>query len=390
MVSDVPVGAFLSGGIDSSLLVAMMARQTSHQVKTFSIGFGSEGSGIDETEDAARIARFIGTEHSRVEISGTMVRDRICHIVSALDQPSVDGVNSYLVSMAAKQAVSVAISGTGGDELFAGYPWFLNMYRAAQADGMLDFALHYAREYQVFHVNEVFGLLTPDILTGFNGDTFLKYYAHLPDELTDATPLERVSALCLRGYTQNQLLRDIDAVSMAHSLEVRVPFLDPVLADIALSLPLHAKLNPDIASLDPYAATYRQTGVKRVLVEIGKDFLPPHMDMQPKRGFGMPFTSWMKNELRDIVEEMLSAKSVKERGIFIPHEIKKLKNELLSGGASWPQVWLPMMMEMWCRTALDDSSEYVGNHVEIIECNNGKLNIEEHNVVNPRGVLQLH
>src|SRR5690348_15362202 len=128
MISDVPLGAFLSGGIDSSLLVAMMARQvTSERVKTFSVGFEAEGREIDETDDAERTARFIGTDHSRVVVSGGEVRDRISHIAYALDQPSVDGVNSYFVSLAARRAVTVAISGTGGDELFAGYPWFIKM-----------------------------------------------------------------------------------------------------------------------------------------------------------------------------------------------------------------------------------------------------------------------
>src|SRR4030095_6573376 len=106
MIADVPLGAFLSGGIDSSLLVAMMARQvTGERVKTFSVGFEAEGRAIDETDDAERTAYFIGTDHSRVVVSGKEVRDRICHIASALDQPTVDGVNSYFVSLAETRGV---------------------------------------------------------------------------------------------------------------------------------------------------------------------------------------------------------------------------------------------------------------------------------------------
>ncbi|HLM55410.1 MAG TPA: asparagine synthase (glutamine-hydrolyzing), partial [Pyrinomonadaceae bacterium] len=128
MVADVPLGAFLSGGIDSSLLVALMARQAGgHRVKTFSVGFEGEGRDLDETDAAERTARFIGTDHTRVVVTGRDVRDRIRHIASGLDQPSVDGVNSYFVSMAARRGMTVAISGTGGDELFAGYPWFGDM-----------------------------------------------------------------------------------------------------------------------------------------------------------------------------------------------------------------------------------------------------------------------
>ena len=124
MVSDVPVGAFLSGGVDSAAMVGLMAATTGATVKTFSIGFGSEGRGLDETDDAARVAKLMGTEHARIEIGGAEVRDHIGAFARALDQPSIDGLNSWLVSAFAARHVTVAISGTGGDELFAGYPWF--------------------------------------------------------------------------------------------------------------------------------------------------------------------------------------------------------------------------------------------------------------------------
>src|SRR4030095_2710893 len=125
---DVPLGAFLSGGIDLSLLVALMAKYTSEKrLKPFSVGFEPEGEHIHEPDHAQTTARFLGTDHSRVVVRGEDVRDRIEQIALALDQPTVDGVNSYFVSMVARRAVTVAISGTGGDELFAGYPWFTEM-----------------------------------------------------------------------------------------------------------------------------------------------------------------------------------------------------------------------------------------------------------------------
>ena len=134
MVSDVPIGAFLSGGVDSSLLVALMAGNQNTAVKTFSVGFQEEGSQIDETDDAQRIAQHLNVNHTRVLVTGSDVRDRIRHIAFSLDQPSVDGVNSYFVSQAARQGLTVAISGTGGDELFAGYPWFMAMSRKSHED----------------------------------------------------------------------------------------------------------------------------------------------------------------------------------------------------------------------------------------------------------------
>lgn len=352
MVSDVPVGAFLSGGVDSSLMVALMSRLSRHRVKTFSVGFGPEGNSIDETEDARRTAEFIGSDHTRVEIGAREVRDRISHIAASLDQPSVDGVNSYLVSLAVSRHVTVAISGTGGDELFAGYPWFLNTLRAAR-QGERDLALKYALEYLIYDVEPALNLLSEEARQGFDPQRFLHGMVRLPDELPEADPIERVSVLCLRGYTQNQLLRDIDAVSMAHSLEVRVPFLDVPLLDAALSLPLSAKLNPDTDRLDPYAATYRETGVKRALIEVGRSLLPPDMDIQPKRGFGMPFEFWLKGELRDVMEDTLSAAAVAGRGLFHPAGAARVRDDFLAGRSGWPHVWLPMMTELWCRELLD-------------------------------------
>ena len=126
MVSDVPLGAFLSGGVNSSVATAIMAQSSSSQIRTFSVGFEAEGETIDESDDALRTARFLGTDHHAVLVRGTEVRDRLEHVVSGLDQPSIDGVNSYFVSWAARQGgLTVAVSGTGGDELFAGYPSFI-------------------------------------------------------------------------------------------------------------------------------------------------------------------------------------------------------------------------------------------------------------------------
>lgn len=391
MVSDVQLGAFLSGGVDSSLLVALMARNSSHRIKTFSVGFDAEGASMDESDDAEKTARFLGTDHARVVVKGQDVRDRIQHIAAALDQPSVDGVNSYFVSLAARQAVTVAISGTGGDELFAGYPWFITMVANAERElrnplrsrvgglvaslarwpvfdsmmfgrlgGRLDvvrssygFVSRYARIYQIFGVCGAARFLSPAIRAVATVGRDPGLDINRADEIPTAPSLERVSALCLRGYTQNQLLRDIDAVSMAHSLEVRVPFLDPLLADLALSLPRTAKLGSLAGVQNPETASYRDTGTKKILVDIGAGLLPPGMDMQPKRGFGMPFDIWMKGPLRDVFNDALSPMTVKKRGLFDEVEVGRLKEDFLAGKGSWPQPWLLMMTELWCREVLD-------------------------------------
>lgn len=399
MVSDVALGAFLSGGVDSSLLVALMSKISRHKVRTFSVGFETEGSHMDETDDAERVARFIGTDHTRVLVTGKDVRDRILHIASALDQPSVDGVNSYFVSLAAKQGVTVAISGTGGDELFAGYPWFINMVKACNRDnqypllatakrllaslvrqsffdplaagrfgGVIDgvqtwsgFVSRYARVYQIFGAHGTSKILSSEFRSLSRVRREADYDITLADELPSAQPIERVSALCLRGYTQNQLLRDIDAVSMSHSLEVRVPFLDAVVVDLALSLPVNAKLG-DISRLsNPEAATYRETGAKKILIDIGRGLLPEGMDLQQKRGFGMPFDSWLKGHLRDVLEDTLSETTTRNRGFFNEQEVQLLKKDFLAGQTNWPRPWLLMMTELWCREVLDKKPQGQGS-----------------------------
>ena len=391
MVSDVPIGAFLSGGVDSSLLVALMSLICSNKVNTFSVGFEQEGLSIDETDDAQRIAKFIGTDHKRVLVTGADVRNRIEHIAYALDQPTVDGVNSYFVSLAARKAVTVAISGTGGDELFAGYPWFRNMavlsYKDKQnswlssslrkllshiarlelfnplSQGYLSdklerarvssgFVSRYARQYQIFGVNGTSNMLNPEIrrLTNYGRDPV--HDMKSTDELSWGTPIERVSALCLRGYTQNQLMRDIDAVSMSHSLEVRVPFLDHLFIDMALSLPDNTKLK-NINSNKPFSSTYRATGSKKILIDASDNLLPPGMDLQQKRGFGMPFDSWLRGPLKDVMDDTLSSSTIKKRGFFNGKEVESVREKFLSSNTSWVYPWLLMITELWCREVLD-------------------------------------
>jgi asparagine synthase (glutamine-hydrolysing) len=390
MISDVPLGAFLSGGVDSSLLVTLMSRISRHKVKTFSVGFGAEGAHMDETDDAERIASFIGTDHRRILVTGEDLRDRIAHIASSLDQPSIDGVNSYFVSMAARQGVTVAISGTGGDELFAGYPWFLSMSSAYEYDrlhpraaklkralgslcqrspfdswmdgpagiaiergrSLSGFVSMYARCYQIFGTRGAAKILSPDLrkIVRLGREPALDI---LGDELPGAKPVERVTALCLRGYTQNQLLRDIDAVSMANSLEVRVPFLDPALVDLALSLPSTVKLGDPPNRKHPGKGTYRETGAKKILIDAGKGLLPDGMDLQEKRGFGMPFCSWLNGPLRDVFEDVLSPAAVRERGFFDAGIVQSLKENFQQGRGGWARPWLLMMTELWSREVLD-------------------------------------
>jgi asparagine synthase (glutamine-hydrolysing) len=393
MVSDVPLGAFLSGGIDSSLLVAIMAREAGHRIKTFSVGFEAEGAAIDESQDALQTARHLGTDHNHVLVRGRDVSERIHHIAASLDQPSVDGVNSYFVSMAARQGVTVAISGTGGDELFAGYPWFMSMVlqqgRARlpfsnavweMADGFAGLSvfdpliptrlgkwLHairsrsgflnrYAAQYQIFGSGGAARLLASDLRQqAWSGRMESRDLTPI-DEIEMGSVIERVTGLCLRGYTSNQLLRDIDATSMAHSLEVRVPYLDTVITDMALSLSDDAKLKQLDQLPSSTLSSYRATGAKRILIDIGRPLLPEDFDLQPKRGFAMPFESWLRGPLRDVFLDSLSKKGIGQRGWFDYNQVEKVRDGFVNGQSSWSEPWLLMMIELWCRQVLDKSS----------------------------------
>jgi asparagine synthase (glutamine-hydrolysing) len=153
----------------------------------------------------------------------------------------------------------------------------------------------------------------------------------------------------------NQLLRDIDAMSMAHSLEVRVPLLDVPLIELSLSLPPSVKLEKGGGVGDPFRATYRSTGSKRILIDSGlkKGFLRDGIDLQPKRGFTMPFYGWLRGPLREVMEEALSDRAVRQRGLFSTTQVGKVRKDFLAGKTEWYFSWLLMMIELWCREVLD-------------------------------------
>ena len=393
MISDVPLGAFLSGGVDSSIVTAIMARTSGNQIKTFSVGFESESETIDESADALATARFLGTEHHAVLVRGSDVRDRLAHVISGLDQPSVDGVNSYFVSWAARQGgLTVAVSGTGGDELFAGYPWFIDMavygnaphslFQNALAQAIrqpvLDPFLHgklgrlvhrtrsrggfvsrYADLYRIFGVAGAQQLIRPGLRSSAQAGRAPYFDLRYLDEVPEGSPVERVSALCLRGYTNNQLLRDIDAMSMIHSLEVRVPYLDPILLDFAMSLPDLAKMGTvKPLSRPSHTMTYRESGAKRILIDVGMRYLPPGYDHQPKRGFAMPFTSWLKGPLQPILMDTLSEERLRTRGLLDVAAGLTVRDDFLAGRISWAQPWLLMVLELWCQQVLDPGGRF--------------------------------
>jgi asparagine synthase (glutamine-hydrolysing) len=379
MMADVPVGAFLSGGVDSSLVVAMMSRATGAHVKTFSVGFEAGANATDESHEAAEMAAVLETEHSRVLITAADMETHLARFVRGIDQPSVDGLNSYFVSYAAAQAVTVSLSGTGGDEVFLGYPWFGYIGRdfpvvrqprrnllersagiltgrrplMPSTDEGIGLAIRdvFGRLYHCFGPDSAHQTLSAHTRAATAYRSFAEEFA-ANDELPDSEPLERTSVLCLNGYTRNQLLRDIDCCAMTHSLEVRVPFLDPVVVDHALSLPSESKLLIGPRTLE-YGASYTDAGVKRVVCDVAKSYLPPwFFERRSKKGFALPYGDWLRGPLFEIMSDALSPRSVAEAGLFDPQAVSTIRCEFLEDRRPWSHVWLLMIIELWRRDVL--------------------------------------
>lgn len=389
VLADVPVGAFLSGGVDSSLVVAMMTKNNLGAVKTFSVGFEDPHNTYDESGAAEEMARYLSTDHHKFMISSTSVSSHLQSFVRALDQPSIDGLNSYFVSMAASGHVKVALSGTGCDELFLGYPWFSSLiseatkatvHRSTQlitsrlnsrlrrvisrilpdkppigqtSDvGLIPGGLYdrYGRQHYCYSPDDAMSILSEDRRAQVSPATFASIHA-CSDHLASGSLLERSSSMCIHGYLQGQLLRDIDACSMFHALEVRVPFLDPVLSDIAFSLPVSSKLSPEDS--DGQVPSYNSMGVKRIICDIARHYLPNHFfaDRQ-KHGFILPIDSWLRDPLSDCLADALSGHSVQEAGLFCPKQVKLIYDEYLQGKRPWTHPWLLMITQMWCRLVL--------------------------------------
>jgi asparagine synthase (glutamine-hydrolysing) len=360
MRADVPVGAFLSGGIDSSLLVALM-QQEYGQARTFSVGFesGLPQSPEDETSDAAAVASYLGAKHSTIILTRQDIHDSLPAIAAALDHPTVDGVNAYFVARAARQDITVAVSGTGGDELFAGYPWFSAMQQWSQKTLWYrlrdffsphrqkeDFCTVFDRQYAIFPPAHAEALLAKH--WGRN-----LAYPVREDPYPNAEPLNRVTGLVLAGYTRDQLLADIDTATAWHGLEVRLPLLDEDLLRFALTLPQEAK----IGQADPHAlpGSYAYVGIKRILLAVGAHLLPKNFAFRAKRGFALPFDGWLHGALQTLMRDLLSPTTVGARGFFDQDAVNAVCLEYEAGRLPWAFPWLLMMTELWAQEVLDHS-----------------------------------
>jgi asparagine synthase (glutamine-hydrolysing) len=360
MLADVPVGAFLSGGLDSAVVVGLMTQAGGARLKTFSIDF--EERGYSEAASAEATAQFFGTEHQARILTGREAAQDIEKLLASYDQPTGDGVNTYYVSqMARAGGVKVALSGLGGDELFGGYPSFRNLPRISRwlpawnatpkklqsaviarlqrGDTRLrklaDFLLHAhnvhelaAMQRRVFSESHWRSLLGQEALAASSAHApFHPELASLQADLAGASSFEIASAWELRTYMPDVLLRDSDVMSMRHSLELRVPFVD----------------RPFIEWLwrQPTAYKYTPRHPKDALAEAVGDVLPPHIRRRRKHGFTLPFAIWMRGELKPFLDETFSDASVERSGLFQREAVQSLWQGFLrhEDAREWSRVW---------------------------------------------------
>jgi asparagine synthase (glutamine-hydrolysing) len=367
LVSDVPVGVFLSGGIDSSALVSILSRG-GVRPSTFSIVF--KEADFSEAEHSRSIAAKFRTDHHEIEVSQSDVLTAIPEALRAMDLPTMDGVNTYFVSRETRRAgVKVALSGLGGDEVFAGYSSFRTVPRFER----LTRTLHYVPSLGLSGMASLFGTLAPEsdqnrklallmfdkgegihpyfvsrmlftpeqrerLLRQTDNSIFERAAASQRDRLNRSLrldPVNRVSYLESRCYMLNTLLRDSDFMSMSQGLELRVPLIDHQLAKAVLALPGKWKLNGS---------------PKKLLVDALEESLPEEIVHRPKRGFTLPFEHWMRQELRQEIETALDADRINSGplgGFLKGDEVKKVWKEFLRRTVSWSRPWSLFVLQRW-------------------------------------------
>jgi asparagine synthase (glutamine-hydrolysing) len=371
LVSDVPLGVLLSGGVDSSAVAAFAVRASSEAVKTFSISFAE--SSFDESAHARAVAKFLGTDHHEERLSVDLAANLVGEIGSWMDEPFSDPslVPTYLLSRFTRKHVTVALGGDGGDELFAGYPmyWGHNLARIYARiprtlrrnliepivrslpvkTKNLSFDFKARRFITGMNYDEVarhhvwFGSFTPDeqamLLTAeargaSDGDIYREARRILEEECDADNTTERMQNLDTRLYLAEDILTKVDRASMAVSLEVRAPFLDTRVAEYAASLPVDYKL--------------RGRTTKYILKRAVSGLLPPFVTRRGKKGFGVPVAEWLKGKLRPLARDLLSPERIRRAGLFDPNYVQRLQDEHERGTANHRKLlWTLLMFELW-------------------------------------------
>lgn len=378
MDADVPLGAFLSGGIDSSTIVALMQSQSSQNVRTFSIGFDNKA--YNEAEHARAVASHLGSEHFDMYVSGQDALDVIPKLPHIYDEPFADSsqIPTFLVSQIAKQKVTVSLSGDAGDELFGGYDRYQLANRAWAKVNRIPRPIRNAFSSAAKSLPAGFwkGFFSPlDAVKSkpgkpvFYGDKFLKacdllnfesrsdfyhkgFMSHNLDshswvlgssainssfdtaDFSQAAYLEEMMALDMLHYLPNDILTKVDRAAMAMSLETRVPLLDPSVIQFAASLPLGYKVRDGVG--------------KWVLRQVLYKHVPKELIERPKMGFGVPLAEWLRGPLKDWAEALLDEKRLYDEGFFNVTLVRQKWLEHSSGLRNWHvQLWDILMFQAW-------------------------------------------
>jgi asparagine synthase (glutamine-hydrolysing) len=374
LVSDVPFGAFLSGGLDSSTVVALMSQALTQSVKTFAVGFDGEGSVHSELPYARLVAQRWHTDHHELLVGAKDFIAQAEEIIWHLDQPIADpaALPNYMVARLARREVKMVLTGEGGDELFAGYaryagerfssllrwlPPTVKQSLLASAERMpglrapklalramlqSDEATRLAEWFPLFNRDMKAKLLSDDFARELNGSGPADVFARELAE-TDATGfLNRMLYLDTKLWLADDLLARGDKTSMAASLEARVPLLDHKLVEFAAGLPPALKLNGFTR--------------KYLLRKVGRQLLPPKILSRRKKGFPVPLSIWFRKEARGFVRDLLSPATVRRRGFFRSGSVELLLKEHESGFADHGnQIWSLVSIELWLRLYLDSS-----------------------------------
>ena len=369
MVSDVPLGAFLSGGVDSSAVVGFMAEASDRPVKTFSIGF--DDPEFDELEHARLVATHFGTEHHEfvVRPDALSILDRL---IDHFDEPFADSsaIPTWYVSEIARQHVTVVLSGDGGDELFGGYDRYLPHPRVARFDRLpipgarrvaaavwpllphgvqgKNFLRHVARDdngrfidsVAFFREDEKAALYTPEFRALLNGSTAEERLGRHFERFASLPVHSRMMRFDFETYLPEDVLTKVDRMSMAHSIESRVPLLDNEVIDFAATLPAHLKIH--------------QGRRKHVMKEALKGLVPDGILNRKKQGFGVPLGTWFRGGLTDVFADVLGSATTRQRGYFQPAFIERLVQEHLAGRRDHTlRLWQLLVFELWHRHYVD-------------------------------------
>jgi asparagine synthase (glutamine-hydrolysing) len=370
LVSDVPLGVLLSGGIDSSLVAALAVQASSETVKTFSISFAE--SSFDESQHARAVAKFLNTDHHEERFSASLAANLVTEIGAWMDEPMSDPslAPTYLLSRFTRKHVTVALGGDGGDEIFAGYPMYVG-HRWARLYDRVPKLLRRGMVEPLVNLlpakdkNLSFDYKARRFITGSHYDEVARHHIWvgsfnpaememvLTDQMKHATdpdvyrgarrlfaecdsddPTERMQSLDTQLYLAEDILTKVDRASMAVSLEVRAPYLDPRVAEFAASLPSNYKL--------------RGGKPKWILKQTAKGLVPPFVLRRPKKGFGVPFAKWLKGELRPLARDLLAPERLRRGGLFNADYVVRLQDEHERGVANHRKLlWTLLLFELW-------------------------------------------